>query len=303
MRDRFAVRQKASGGKWLSVYVHGYYTTLPDTAVETALALQKGLQFPGPVIVYSWPSRKTSVLAYGTDEANAEWSMPHFKSFLGKINKAFPGMPVSLAGYSLGSRFVTNGIAFFRREGCNGCFGRAVLFAPDGYHWRTAHRAHRFKLVLREAANQSHRVRTGAVVCIEQRPSIAAIGKVPRKSARGAGRRQSRPVQRRRHGRRELSQGRRFFRARLYNRSSRASRRGGSVRRRASKFAASRPEASHARGRRVLRAASEVAMENFVAGIFRTTEQALEAYAALTQLGTLQMQSSGVLTARESPEG
>jgi esterase/lipase superfamily enzyme len=112
------------------VYVHGYYTTFV-TAVETALALQKGLRFPGPVIIYSWPSRKTSVLAYGTDEANAEWSMPHFKSFLGKINKAFPGMPVSLAGYSLGSRFVTNGIAFFRREGCNGCFGRAVLFAPD----------------------------------------------------------------------------------------------------------------------------------------------------------------------------
>jgi esterase/lipase superfamily enzyme len=112
------------------IYVHGYYTTFV-TAVETALALQKGLQFPGPVIVYSWPSRKTSVLAYGTDEDNAEWSMPHFTSFLGNINKAFPGMPVSLAGYSLGSRFVTDGMAFFRRESCSNCFGRAVLFAPD----------------------------------------------------------------------------------------------------------------------------------------------------------------------------
>ena len=112
------------------VYVHGYYTSFV-TAVETALALKRGLQFPGPVVVYSWPSRKTSALAYRTDEDNAEWSMPHFIKFLGNINKAFPGMPVSLAGYSLGSRFVTDGIAFFRREGCNNCFGRAVLFAPD----------------------------------------------------------------------------------------------------------------------------------------------------------------------------
>jgi esterase/lipase superfamily enzyme len=112
------------------VYVHGYYTSFV-TAVETALALKKGLQFPGPVIVYSWPSRKTSALAYGTDEDNAKWSMPHFTNFLGNINKAFPGMPVSLAGYSLGSRFVTEGIAFFRREGCKNCFERAVLFAPD----------------------------------------------------------------------------------------------------------------------------------------------------------------------------
>jgi esterase/lipase superfamily enzyme len=112
------------------VYVHGYYTSFV-TAVETALALKKGLQFPGPVIVYSWPSRKTSALAYRTDEDNAKWSVPHFTNLLGNINMAFPGVPVSLAGYSLGSRFVTDGIAFFRRESCNNCFGRAVLFAPD----------------------------------------------------------------------------------------------------------------------------------------------------------------------------
>jgi esterase/lipase superfamily enzyme len=112
------------------VYVHGYYTSFV-TAVETAMELQKGLRFPGPVIVYSWPSRKTSVLAYKMDEANAKWSMPHFTTFLDNINKAFPGMPVSLAGYSLGSRFVTEGIAFYRREGCNNCFARAILFAPD----------------------------------------------------------------------------------------------------------------------------------------------------------------------------
>lgn len=112
------------------VYVHGYYTSFV-TAVETGMALQKGLHFPGPVIVYSWPARKTSVTSYARDEKSASWSMPHFMTFLGNITKAFPGMPVSLAGYSLGSRFVTDGIAFYRREGCDNCFGHAVLFAPD----------------------------------------------------------------------------------------------------------------------------------------------------------------------------
>ncbi|MBV8198527.1 MAG: alpha/beta hydrolase [Candidatus Eremiobacteraeota bacterium] len=112
------------------IYVHGYYTSFV-TAVETALALQKGLRFPGPMIVYSWPARKTSVLAYQTDEANVRWSMPHFTTLLGNINKAFPGMPVSFAGYSMGSRFVTQEIAIYHRDGCNNCFGRAVLFAPD----------------------------------------------------------------------------------------------------------------------------------------------------------------------------
>jgi esterase/lipase superfamily enzyme len=126
LRSRFDPKRP----RQVLVYVHGYYTSFV-TAVETAMALQKGLRFPGPMIVYSWPSRKTSVLAYKTDEANAQWSMPHFITFLGNINKAFSGMPVSLAGYSLGSRFVTEGIAFYRRDGCSNCFGRAVLFAPD----------------------------------------------------------------------------------------------------------------------------------------------------------------------------
>ncbi|HEY2476128.1 MAG TPA: alpha/beta hydrolase, partial [Candidatus Cybelea sp.] len=60
------------GPRQILVYIHGYYTSFV-TAVETAMALQKGLQFPGPVIVYSWPSRKTSALAYKTDEDNAKW--------------------------------------------------------------------------------------------------------------------------------------------------------------------------------------------------------------------------------------
>ena len=126
LRSQFAPKRP----RQVLVYVHGYYTSFV-TAVEMGMALQKGLHFPGPVIVYSWPARKTSVLAYKTDEANARWSLPHFSAFLGNINKAFPRMPVSLAGYSLGSRFVTEGIAFYRREGCGNCFGRAVLFAPD----------------------------------------------------------------------------------------------------------------------------------------------------------------------------
>ncbi|MBV8154682.1 MAG: alpha/beta hydrolase [Candidatus Eremiobacteraeota bacterium] len=112
------------------IYVHGYYTSFV-TAVETAMALQKGIQFPGPMIVYSWPARKTSVLAYKTDEANVKWSMPHFEALLEATHQAFPGMPISLAGYSMGGRFVTNGIEFLRRDGCGNCFGRAVLFAPD----------------------------------------------------------------------------------------------------------------------------------------------------------------------------
>ena len=192
----------------LLVYVHGYYTSFV-AAAETALALQKGLHFPGPLILYSWPSRKTSVLAYGTDEDNAEWSMPHFTRFLGEINKAFPGMPVSLAGYSLGSRFVTGGIAFFRRGGCKNLLRACGSVRTRRVHGGLAQRAYGFEPVLGETANESDCFRTRAPLRLEQRPGVETIGKVPWKSARGASRRRSRSVQRCRHGRRQLPQERR----------------------------------------------------------------------------------------------
>ena len=112
------------------IYIHGYYTSFVQ-AVEDAMSVQKTLRFPGPVIVYSWPSKKTSQLAYMNDETNAGWSMIHFNNFLSALNKAFPRMPMSFAAHSLGSRFATDGISLLRHLGCGNCFGRAVLFAPD----------------------------------------------------------------------------------------------------------------------------------------------------------------------------
>jgi esterase/lipase superfamily enzyme len=112
------------------IYIHGYYTAF-GTAAENAMALQKTLRFAGPVIVYSWPSKKTSRLAYSTDENNAAWSLPHLDVFLGQVVKAFPGMPISFAAHSLGSRFAAGGMDFLHRNGCNNCFGRAAFYAPD----------------------------------------------------------------------------------------------------------------------------------------------------------------------------
>ncbi len=111
------------------VYVHGYYTTF-RTAVDNALAMQKTLRFPGPVIVYSWPSKVTSRLAYVVDEDNAAWSLAHFRTLLETLQKVYPKTAVSFAAHSLGARFAAEGIAFVRRS-CPSCVGHAAFFAPD----------------------------------------------------------------------------------------------------------------------------------------------------------------------------
>jgi esterase/lipase superfamily enzyme len=117
-------------GRQVLIFVHGYFTPFRD-AMETAEKLQAALSFPGPVIAFSWPARRTSQLAYGTDEKNAGWAMAHFRLLLDDLQRTYPGIPISLAVHSLGSRFMTYGIKTLGRRGCTTCFGRGLAFAPD----------------------------------------------------------------------------------------------------------------------------------------------------------------------------
>jgi esterase/lipase superfamily enzyme len=112
------------------VYVHGYYQTFVQS-VQSAIVLQRAIRFPGPVIVYSWPSKVTSRLAYLNDESNANWSIPHFVDFIGRLQQTFPTMSISLASHSMGARFEVAGLQYIRHSPCPNCLGRSVFFAPD----------------------------------------------------------------------------------------------------------------------------------------------------------------------------
>ncbi len=117
-------------GQQILIYIHGYYTTF-KAAATTALTMQQSLRFPGPTIVYSWPSKVTSRLAYINDETNAGWSMVHFRNFLAALRSKYPKAVISFTAHSLGARFAAEGIAYMRHTGCANCLGRIALFAPD----------------------------------------------------------------------------------------------------------------------------------------------------------------------------
>ena len=112
------------------LYVHGYFTSF-TAASEAALTLRNGLGFPGPIIVWSWPSKYTSRLTYLNDIGNADWSFSHFTDLLAQMQRQYSKIVVSFATHSLGARFAQGGIRFIRHSPCRECFGHAVLFAPD----------------------------------------------------------------------------------------------------------------------------------------------------------------------------
>ena len=128
----FAAMMKRFKGKdrRALIYIHGYYTPFVQASSD-ALAIASALNFPGPVISYSWPSKVTSRLTYVNDESNASWSRVHFRQFLLRLQKRFPKLRISFAAHSLGARFETEGIGFIATSPCPKCLGRSVLFAPD----------------------------------------------------------------------------------------------------------------------------------------------------------------------------
>jgi esterase/lipase superfamily enzyme len=128
--DAVRKRFSATSARKALIYTHGYYRTFKQGA-ETTLAMQKALHFAGPVILYSWPSKVTSRLTYMNDESNASWSVPHFVDLVTTLERTFPQIPISFVSHSMGGRFATAGLEYFRRIGCTLCLGRSVFFAPD----------------------------------------------------------------------------------------------------------------------------------------------------------------------------
>ncbi|GAC1398641.1 MAG: hypothetical protein NVS3B17_19600 [Vulcanimicrobiaceae bacterium] len=123
-------RFSRGNGRRALVYVHGYYTSFV-TAATDALALRRQLNFPGPVILYSWPATVTAKPAYGTESRNAAWSATHFAHFIDDLESHFHGMPISFVARGVGARFATAGLRIVRDPRCRQCFGRAVFLEPE----------------------------------------------------------------------------------------------------------------------------------------------------------------------------
>jgi len=82
------------------VFVHGFNVPFA-TAARFAAQLACDLEFPGPVVLYSWPSTPS----YLADEESIEWTRPHLEAALADLRRA-TGAPVNVLTYSIGASAV-----------------------------------------------------------------------------------------------------------------------------------------------------------------------------------------------------
>ena len=127
-------------GQDVLLFIHGYNNTFEAAAVQAA-QLKADLKFPGPVVVFSWPSLAEGG-GYFTDKVNAEKSLPAFADLLTHFTqgneedpKRFfcpPGKSFVIA-HSMGNWVFLNsmGLANLRKKLRVGSLGKVVLAAPD----------------------------------------------------------------------------------------------------------------------------------------------------------------------------
>ena len=130
-RAEIAKRATALGSPGILVFVHGYNSNFADSA-RRAGQLAFDLRFGGSTVLFSWPSRG-STLEYTVDEQAAEWSVPDMKAVLASLAVAAPGAPIYVIAHSMGNRVFTRGFKALleTNPALSGPFKQLVMAAPD----------------------------------------------------------------------------------------------------------------------------------------------------------------------------
>jgi esterase/lipase superfamily enzyme len=124
-------RVRASAGKNLFIFIHGYNVSFEDAARRTA-QIHYDLGFDGAPVFYSWPSQG-KVGGYVVDEGNIEWTQPNLKSFLSQVASSTDAANIYLIAHSMGNRALTGVISPLLTEmpDLRTRLRQVILTAPD----------------------------------------------------------------------------------------------------------------------------------------------------------------------------
>lgn len=127
-----AIAAGAGGfSKAVLLFVHGYNNTFAESA-QRAAQLSYDLAFPGPTVLFSWPS-DGDLVPYTRDEEKARTAWRQMAQVLDDLTRLGPGVRVYVVAHSMGNRVLTEGMAELlrRRPGADRAFRQVILASPD----------------------------------------------------------------------------------------------------------------------------------------------------------------------------
>ncbi len=130
-RVRADVDRPENPDKEAFVFVHGFNNTFKDGVYRTAL-IARDLDFPGPALLFSWPSRG-ELEDYVADIDSVDYSKRHVREFIEKVSRHSGAKRVYLFAHSMGNVALTEALQrLFEREWPEKDVVKEVVFAaPD----------------------------------------------------------------------------------------------------------------------------------------------------------------------------
>jgi esterase/lipase superfamily enzyme len=113
------------------LFIHGYNNSFTE-ASQRAAQLAYDLAFPGPTVLFSWPSNG-DMLSYTRDEEKTRTAWRQMAEVLDQLTSLAPGVPVYVVAHSMGNRIFVQGLAELlrRRPGADRALRQVVLASPD----------------------------------------------------------------------------------------------------------------------------------------------------------------------------
>ena len=131
--DRFSQALRSATGRSRDreafVFVHGYNNDFAEAARRTA-QIKHDLDFDGPAILFSWPSRGTTI-GYGDDREQIAPTLPALTRFLALVAQQSGANRVHVIAHSMGNEFATRAIAQLSSQAQGDLFDQLILAAPD----------------------------------------------------------------------------------------------------------------------------------------------------------------------------
>ena len=122
-----AMSQATAGD--LLLFVHGYNTAFVGAA-ERAARLAVELQYPGGVVLYTWPSDGL-LASYRDDQAEARASGKALAAFLRELQASAPSRRLSIIAHSMGSEVFAAALRQLDSQRAPLRLGHVVLVSPD----------------------------------------------------------------------------------------------------------------------------------------------------------------------------
>ncbi|GAB5519989.1 MAG: hypothetical protein RhofKO_22400 [Rhodothermales bacterium] len=115
--------------KQVLVFVHGYNVSFAQ-AVQRTAQLAHDLPLDGAPFLYSWPS-DGALMAYGADEEDVAWSVPHLVDVLETITQETGAEKIHVLAHSMGNRAVVGALEVLAERYAEPLLDQVVFTAPD----------------------------------------------------------------------------------------------------------------------------------------------------------------------------